>query len=269
MRTIVVATTLRDERRSVLRAGIMLARRAGARLAVFVTLEGTPPGPVPAAAPELEALRAWLATEAAGLRPVPEVHGARGLPAIEATRFAEVGGADLLVVERTSCCREASVGSADAVMRRSRVPCLLLDAGWTRFAPVLAALDGTERGLRVFGQARAFADLVGAPLSVVTVDPSATPGPVPLPAGRALQLGERLLELVAQEAPGGVALLEPRLAVRGGPVVEGVLAEVTRAEAGVLVLGVRLGGPADRIPETSVARRLAQGAPCAVLTVPL
>ncbi len=57
--------------------------------------------------------------------------------------------------------------------------------------------------------------------------------------------------------------------MRGGDVVEQILAVVDERRPDVLVIGCHRGGPPGIIDAGSTARRLAHTAPCTILTVPL
>src|SRR5690606_24984472 len=61
--------------------------------------------------------------------------------------------------------------TVDAVIRRSEIPCLVVPAGQERFARLLAALDGSERGMTVLRKAWQFRRLSEDGLSAIFVEP--------------------------------------------------------------------------------------------------
>ena len=285
LRHIVVATDESGAGRSAVRTGLDLAARACARLTILrvvpvetMPLFGAAVGGVvgpdgPATA--LERLEHWLVDEIASGPAVPvELGIAFGLPGIEITRFAEQRGADLLVLgrkHRSAVARLLVGDTADAVIRRSRTPCLFVEEGCVPLARLLVALDGSERGMRVFATARDFADAIGSALTVVTVEdlnaPHA-PEPVPpLPLTRSSRLWREL------EPAGGrgatCTASETAVAIRQGKVVPEVLAEVTASRTHVLAFGCHRGGPSGILESGGTARHLAHSAPVSVLTIPL
>lgn len=239
LRHIMVATDESAAGRSAVRTGLDLAARASARLTVMrvVQMEATrvmgtvigglvgPDAPADA----LERLEQWLGPELANRPEVAvELGIAFGLPGIEICRFAEQRGADLLLLgrkHRSAVARLLVGDTADAVIRRSRIPCLFVEQGGLPLRRLLVALDGSERGMRVFPAARAFADAVGAALAVVTVEDLNAPLPVepvpPLPLTRSSRLWS---ELDPSKGQGAGTALETPVAIRQGKVVPEVLA---------------------------------------------
>ena len=189
LRHIVVATDESEAGRSAVRAGLDLAERAFARVTVMrVVPLGTLPllgsavggvvGP-DGAATALERLQRWVHAELRPGCPVPvELGIAFGLPGIEICRFAEQRQADLLVLgrkHRSAVARLLVGDTADAVVRRSRVPCLFVEHGALPLSQLLVALDGSDRGMWVYAAARDFAQSVGLGLTVVTVEAADRP----------------------------------------------------------------------------------------------
>jgi nucleotide-binding universal stress UspA family protein len=279
---IVVATDDSEAGRQAVRAGLDLARRASARVTVMravpvraVPLMGAMAAPsetgeLDAAGTALDALQRWLA---AGVIPpgetVPVALGiAFGVPGIEICRFAEQRNADLLVLgrKRRSAMARLLVGdTADAVVRRSRVPCLFVQPDGRPLREVLVALDGSERGMGVLATAGDFARLVGARARAVTVeeeDASVEPAAL-VPLTRSSEL-ERKVASRAVADPS-----RTHLTIRRGPVVRELLAEVAGGEADVLAFGYHRGGPPGIIEGSSTARQLAHAAPVSVLAIPL
>lgn len=285
LRHIVVATDESDAGRSAVRAGLDLARRARARLTVMrvvpvdtLPLFGSVVGGVLApngAGAALERLEQWLGAE---LKKSPgiavELGIALGLPGVEICRFAEQRGADLLVLgrkHRSTVARLLVGDTADAVIRRSRVPCLFVEQGASPLSQMLVALDGSDRGMRVFATARDFADSVGAALTVVTVEDSgASPLLLPVPPLPLTRSSRLWYELEPRLGPGPVSTAtETPVAIRQGRIVPEVLAEVTSRSADMLAFGCHRGGPSGILETGGTARRLAHTAPVTVLTVPL
>jgi nucleotide-binding universal stress UspA family protein len=281
----VVATDESEPGRSAVRAGLDLAARASARLTVMrvVPVDAMPlfgavvGGLEPdGAGTALERLQQWLATELAAGPAIPvELGIAFGVPGIEICRFAEQRGADLLMLgrkHRSAVARLLVGDTADAVIRRSRVPCLFVEQGSAPLGRILVALDGTERGMRVYGAARDFAEVIHAGVGVVTVEDSNAPHaaePVPpLPLTRSSRLW-RELEPAWDRDGGAVSPSETAVAIRQGRVVPEILAEVSGSGADVLAFGCHRGGPAGFLEHAGTARQLAHTAPVSVLTIPL
>jgi nucleotide-binding universal stress UspA family protein len=282
---IVVAADESDAGHGAVRAGLELARRSSARVTVMRTL------PIPAVpvfvavrggeditsttsgtAVEAKRLRAWVAADLPPLddRPHLDVGITYGIPGVEICRFAEDHGADLLVLgrkQRTAMTRMLLGDTADSVARRSRIPCLFVTPGARPIRRILAALDGTDRNLRVLRAASEIATGIGAELRIVTVE--RTPAGEPLELGFALPL-ERSVRLEAQvrsflgaERPGAA------FEIRRGAIVDQILAAVDDHDADALVIGYHRGGPPGLLEAGSTARRLAHTAHCPVLSIPL
>lgn len=269
-----------EEGHAAIQAAITLARRSHARVTVLTVAElVTGDGIVQSV---LGALRARVDQELRGLSRPPKVDlaAAVGLPSVEIGRFAETNNADLIVVGRKhrSAMQRLLVGdTADAVARRSRVPCLFVLAGALGFDRVSVALDGSERGMAVLVAAVDFTRTLAARLRAITVEPAEPqdPGQPPVLTARSARLAQAIEELRLnaslgrggwQAGPGGA---ENALAVRRGDVVEEIVRALDHGGADVLMVGYRRGGPAGVIEAGSVARRLVHEAPCAVLTIPL
>jgi nucleotide-binding universal stress UspA family protein len=274
---IVAATDESDAGRQAVRTALELAASAGARVTVVravhvgrTVLAGVP-GAVPddaeAGAPALERLQRWVEADLPGLHNPPEINYAVafGLPGVEIARFGEQEHADLIVLGRKPRSRMTRLllgDTADAVARRSRLPCLFVPVGGRLPRRVLVAVDGSERGMAVLRAADGFARGIGAELSVLTVEPARPEEPAILasttPATRSTRLQEQVRGAVGRD-----------LEVRRGEPAEQILEAVEQLGPDVLVIGSHRGGPAGVIEAGSTARRLAHTAPCAVLTVPL
>jgi nucleotide-binding universal stress UspA family protein len=225
--------------------------------------------------PSIQDLHQWIRTELRAQREPPplEVGIAAGVPAIEICRLAERRQADLTVLgrkQRSQLGRLLLGDTADAVARRSQIPCLFVPPGSHPFRQVLVALDGSERGMLVLRGALGFALGAGASLRMVTVEadpPDERPKLAStFPVARSARLEGELQALLARKpVPGAV----PAVEVRRGAIVEEILATVQAIGADVLVIGFHRGGLPGIIEAGSTARRLLHTAPCAVLTIPL
>lgn len=280
LRLLVAATDFSPEGRAAVLTACRLVTGTGARVTAL-SVES----PV---APEVEReavvrrmgvrLRADLGALPEGCGVEPAV--AFGFPGIEICRYAEDRGADLLVLGRKSRspAQRLIVGdTVDDVARRSRLPCLIIhDAKPLKAGRVLAALDGTKRGLTVLFAAAEFTRAIEGRLRAITVEPDSTgargDGSLSGKVERLVRTVDRIwaTETLGQgtwdPAPSGGG---GPLAVRRGPIVDEVLREVMEWNAAVLVVGYHRGGPAGIIDAGSIARRLAHEASCALLTVPL
>ena len=276
IRHIVAATDESEAGRQGVHAAVELASRTGARVTVMRAVAAV--GAVlvgsvsvdPAAdgtAESVERLRRWVEAGLPALEHVPALSFAvvHGLPGVEISRFAERERADLVVVGRKprSLMARLVVGdTADSVARRSLLPCLFVPVASSPPRQVLAAVDGSERGMAVLTAAEDFAQQTGADLHVVTVEAQHPREPAHLadavPATRSVDLGRRLRIAKSRD-----------LEVRRGEVAEQILAAVDERRPEVLVVGCHRGGPPGIIDAGSTARRLAHTAPCAILTVPL
>lgn len=145
-----------------------------------------------------------------------------GVAGIEIPRFAERVQADLLVLPRMTLAGEQL---ADAVTRRSRVPCLMVSPGQEDLDRWLVALDGSPRGTLV--------------LSMVTPLVKALGGKaIPLTVRRGDVLTEVLRELDALNA--GVLAIGSRPGGPPPPIPEGSLSRRFANDAPCMVLTVPL-----------------------------
>jgi nucleotide-binding universal stress UspA family protein len=273
---VIVATDASEAGRAAIRAGRAVAAASGARLTVMTAALKSAAAVAAGAGgwdegiDSLEALTRHLRAEL-GAEALPadiELDVVPGLPGIEVPRYAEEHGASLIVLgrkPRSQAARLVMGDTADAVARRSRVPCLIVPPARMSFERVLVALDATVRGRIVCDTACAFARAIGAKLGVVTIEPQ--------------RVGEP--DALADQVPGArserVARAARELAERCGLDVEVILRrgdpvrEIMAAAAGwdILVVGYHRGGPPGIIEGGSVARRLAHQVPGALMTVPL
>jgi nucleotide-binding universal stress UspA family protein len=284
MKRIVVAVDESDAGRWAARAALSLAGGTGAEVTVLRTVAvpatpafaraGAPVVPVEQQAThqlEVERLRRWLDPElASGGGEPASIAITYGVPSIEICRFAEDAGADLLVLgrKRRSAKTRLLIGdTADSVARRSRIPCLFIPPRSPAMARILAALDGSDRGLAVLTTAHRLAATAGAELRTLTVEPpkagESGVAAAALPLARSTSLEQRLRTILGTGHPGA------RLAIRRGPAVEQILAALEEMDADTLAVGYHRGGPAGIIEAGSTGRRLLHAAPGAVLTIPL
>ena len=248
-----------------------IAAAADAELVVLaVTWPGQPP---PSIMMELPC--------AGGRPPAPSALAERvrcevlvGYPSIEIVRTAEQLDASLLVIGRRPLVDvgDAMLGpTADQIVRRSSVPCLVIPTGtWHQAPRILAAVDGTDRGAVVLAGAARVAELCRGSTRAVTVFPNPPMGGVETMTDP--MVGERVRRIAELRKDRGRRSVDaapgPPVLVRHGDPVDEVLAE---AGDGVDVVAVgmhRLGQP-DSYLERGTARRILRRSTGAVLTVPL
>jgi nucleotide-binding universal stress UspA family protein len=162
--------------------------------------------------------------------------------------------------------------TADAVLRRSRVPCLFVQPGSSPIGQLLVALDGSERGMSVLTAARGFAEAAGAAIRVVTVEDVDAPHPQVLASNVPLTRSGRLqreVDPIGAHATRSRGPANTGVSVRQGLVVPEILAEVAASGPDVLVFGYHRGGAPGIIEGSSTGRQLAHTAPVSVLAIPL
>jgi nucleotide-binding universal stress UspA family protein len=289
LRHIVVAADESDAGRQAVRAGLDLAAKASAHLTVMrvvsvkaVPLLGAATGDLGVAELDggglaLERLQQWLEADLKSARtdtPV-ELGIGFGVPGLEICRFAEQRAADLLVLgrkQRSAMARLLLGDTADAVLRRSRVPCLFVQPGSSPIGQLLVALDGSERGMSVLTAARGFAEAAGAAIRVVTVEDVDAPHPQVLASNVPLTRSGRLqreVDPIGAHATRSRGPANTGVSVRQGLVVPEILAEVAASGPDVLVFGYHRGGAPGIIEGSSTGRQLAHTAPVSVLAIPL
>jgi nucleotide-binding universal stress UspA family protein len=295
LRHIVVATDESDAGRQAVRTGLKLAARTSARLTVVrvVSIQAVPvlagmagdigPADLDGSGVALERLQRWLHADVipAGDTTPIELGIAFGIPGIEICRFAEGRDADLLILgrkQRSQMGRLLLGDTADAVARRSRIPCLFVSPNAARLSRILVALDGTPRGFAVLQAAAGFAGQTGCRLRAVTVEPAGAGELGVLSAAAPATRSENVRTLLRYGLAGeplgrvgwpGASTGGDLLERRRGEVVDQILAARYAMNADVLAIGYHRGGPPGIFEAGSTARRLAHTAPCAVLTVPL
>ena len=277
LKHIVAATDESEAGRQGVRAALALSAHTGARVTIMRTVAnraaavGSAPSLEPAVDDDVEStierLQRWIEADLASSGVGARVSFAvtHGLPGVEIGHFAERERADLLVLgrkQRSLMARLVVGDTADAVARRSMLPCLFVHGAGVLPREVLAAVEPSDRSMAVLAVAHSFAHQLDASLGVLTVEPRHSHEPAHLaaavPDGRSVRLGSRVQAIAGLE-------LEVR---RGEPVAE-IVAAVTEHRPDVLVIGCHRGGPPGIIDAGSTARRLAHTAPCTILTVPL
>jgi nucleotide-binding universal stress UspA family protein len=271
--------------RDAVRCALALATKASARVTVLRAI-ATQPDPsrtgamAGARSPaedaetrEVVRLQRWLSPDLQMRNEMPPVDFeiGFGIPGIEICRYAEQAAVDLIVLgrkRRTQSARLLVGDTADAVARRSRLPCFFVPSGDGDIRSLLVALDGRERGMVVLQQGCDFARGIGATIRIITVEDASADEPAHLastvPVARTAALEARARELVRRS---GLALTE--FLVFRGEVVSCVLSALHEGVTEALVIGCHRGGPPGILEAGSDARRLLHTVPCAVLTIPL
>lgn len=270
IRHVVAATDHAELAQDVLTAALGVCELAGARLTVLTAVRTGDQ-----CREALLRLSRWEASVPARQRSaVPITPAVRvGLPGIEICRYAEEQGGDLIVVgrhHRSQVERLLMGDTADAVSRRSRVPCLCLPPGGRAPHAVHAALDGTLRGGTVYRVALGFAEALQARLTAVTVEER----PDEVVALDQVIYSARTETLLRElrglsGGPKKSMVAECPVDVRYGPIVDALLASVKESGADTLAVGVHRGGPPGVMEAGSIGRRLLHLAPCTMLTIPL
>ena len=271
--------------RDAVRCALALADRSSARVTVLraVTASAPAAGEWGTTAPwptldadvsEVARLQRWLAADVLERDdPAPQVDFdiGVGIPGIEICRYAERNTVDLIVIGRKKRSHTARLllgDTADAVARRSRLPCFFVPSAVREIRSLLVALDGTERGMTVLRQGCEFAKRIGATVRVITVEPARPDEPAHL-ASSVPETRTASLEVKAREMVKRNGLLLTGFEVCRGEVVPCVLAALEENGVEALVIGCHRGGPPGILEAGSNARRLLHTAPCAVLTIPL
>ena len=283
LRHIVAAADESDAGRQAVRTAIALGSRSSAKVTVLrvATAEATHRA-VSVGSGQSENgidaiahgyLKRWLEADVLSPNdtPVVELATTGGIPGIEICRFAEDEHADLVVLGRKQHSRMMRLllgDTADAVARRSLIPCLFTPPRLGEVTEVLTALDGTDRGINVLIEACDFARLAGTTLRTITVERTPWNESLQvvsdLPVARSSTLRTKVQEVLVRKNMEAVPL-----AIRRGDIVERVIAEVKESGVDVLAIGYHRGGAPGVLETGSTARRLAHVAPCCVLTIPL
>lgn len=259
---LLIAVDESDASRQALRVGRALATRARARVTVLRVL----PRHEPRSSAVLEQLQRWAADAAPAVDSPPTSYAlAYGLPGVEIGRVAESLHADLLVLGRTPRSDRARLllgDTADAVARRSPLPCLFVPPQSASARRLLVAVNGADRGAVVARVAGQLARQAGMDLQFLTVEPIYGDEPLLLATATPSARSARVRAQVR-------ATLGHDLEVRRGEPAEEILAAIEERGPDIVMVGCHRGGPAGVIEGGSTARRVMHAAPCAVLTVPL
>ncbi len=200
-----------------------------------------------------------LPVAAGGATAVPEgTHHVPGIAGVELPRYAESVGADLLILGRRA--RDGSSpplgATGDAVVRRSRVPCLLIPLHVPVPRTILLALDPGPRGGAVKDFAIEFAAATGTDLRCVSVKrvPGARRGSAPT-AREALTACDSAGHCLRRW--------------REGELSTEILAEAEEIGADAVAFGVHRGGQLGADSQLGGSHHLVREARTALLTVPL
>jgi nucleotide-binding universal stress UspA family protein len=275
---IVAAVDNSETSRQAARIAALIASRVGAELTVLTVSPESPGSKKPASGQDrpLDLLNPDILAALANTPIKTAV--AHGLPQVEVGRFAESIHADLLVLGRKARSRATRLflgDTADAVIRRSRLPCLLVPTDLSKVERIGAALDGSDRGFVVYQFAERLASGLGLELTSITVEPAWPGEPDALACSIRSTRSERLAQMMEDSAVRlndgrrKVATTIPDLKVRRGEIVECLINTVNEQNLDILVTGFHRGGPPVVIDTNSVCRQLVHGVPCATLTVPL
>ena len=189
-----------------------------------------------------------------------------GEPGVEIARHAENSGSDLIVLGRRALRFGTQVAlgtTAEAVLRRARVPCLIIPEGQRDFAHVVVALDGSERGMEVLDQVDQNQRVLDGGMELITVEPPNQGDNWSMLRGRTLRLADAV-ENRRRASGGGL----PRLQVRWGEPTATLRNELCHPGRDLLVLGARR-GPRGPSHSTGTGRALLHSVLSAVLTIPL
>jgi nucleotide-binding universal stress UspA family protein len=175
-----------------------------------------------------------------------------GLAGVELARWAELDGADLLVLGRQPAgdlARRPAGRTVGGTLARSRVPCLIVPFGQRTWRRVLVALGTGPATATIEEIATAFAALWNGVPQFVHAEPRGLPA-----------------QFAAAHAEGGRPTLAAATLLHGDPVGEALKAAREQG-TDTLVIGYHRG---ETVAEAGrVAPHLVERAPCAVLTVPV
>lgn len=296
---ILAAAVGSPEGAQALRAGAQVAAASGAHLlALRVTdnpwklvgpEEETHPGRVldPAEVLALAEDRlGWLLSRLVD-PPLPpdrvSYHVGLGIPAVEIAKWAEVAGADLIVLGREPAARflGPAIGrTISGTVRRARVPCLVTP-GAGAFRRILAAVDASPDAADVLEAAFGLGQLFGGDVIALHVEKPVALADAALPRTETARHAEAAAKAVAAawarepaaSPSASTGLRDPTTAcdviVRQGDPVGEILRTVREESIDVLVIGHHRGGPSTGADTGSISPRLLGRASCAVLTVPL
>lgn len=288
LRTVLIGTSLGSESDQVVRAGLAVARKAGARV-VLVHAPHFEPLPVAiGAGPFLEREQIALGTEELGRQAerlglsAPELAGSIvrvGAPHRVLSEAAQQLGADLIIVGATGSgplAAELLGSTADRILRKASCPVLIVRDG-LRVPPrrVLAPVDLSTLSGDAF---RCGLDLLAqlADRGEVQVEAMVALSFLDALADRS-RTGASSLEQVERSTAGELRrfVLENRsdasfhvdTAVLPGEAREEILRELKEHPVDLLVLGTHGRGGLNRLAIGSVASTVVRKAPCSVLVI--
>ncbi len=258
LRRLVVAADGSAGGARALETGAELAAAAGA-VAAVVTVAAD----AAAAERAVDTVRPQLARFPATARVAH--HVVTGVPSIEIARRAELAHADLIVLN-------AEPGTVDGLLRRSRVPMLIVPAERRRgSAPghpwhhILAALDGSPRSAEVLAAAFAVGAVFESDVLALHVEPDLGAAAGAHPRAGTMRHAEALRDAAEAAWGGGAAVAACDVIVRQGDPVAEIAQALHDEPIDLLVLGHDRTGAR----RSGVGTRLLARARIAVLVVPL
>ncbi len=211
-------------------------------------------------------------------------HVGIGVPAVEVARWSETEGADLIVLGREPRGRlqRAEIsGTIEGTIRRAGVPCLIVTSGPNTYRRILAAVDAGPDSTAVLEASFALGRLFGSQVLAQHVERPLALAEAALPRTETMRHATAVAGAAAaawshdpaESRADPAASREPLAAcdviVRQGDPVAEILKAIREEGIELLVHGHHRGGPSNGHETGSIASRLLQRAPCAVLTVPV
>jgi nucleotide-binding universal stress UspA family protein len=287
LRTVLIGTSLGSESEQVVRAGLAVARKTGARVVLVHALQLDPLPVAFGTGPLLERELVASATEELALQiaklglSAPELTASilrMGAPHRVLSETARQVDADLIVVGATGFgpfAAELLGSTADRVLRQAPCPVLIVRGGLV-IPPrrVLAAVDlstlsgdAFRCGLHLLSQIAAREEVhVQAVCAVSFMDAAAARARSGQPLEQAgKSAAAELRRFVLENRPDGCFHIDT--AVLPGEARAEVLRELDEHPVDLLILGTHGHGGLDRMVIGSVASTVVRKAPCSVLVV--
>lgn len=183
-----------------------------------------------------------------------------GLPSVEIARWAEIDRADLIVLGRQpvgSFERRPAGRTLEGTLRRAGVPCLVVPFGQRTWRRVLAAVSDGPDATDVQQTAHAFAAIINGEVTALHVER-------PEPSGLSAAVAGSEAGLM-----GRASAVACYTMVRQGDPAGEILKLAREEVSDVIVVGYHRGDARSGGGASSVAHRVLQRAPCAILTVPV